>query len=120
MRRGEIAERAQDYDRAVVEYSRALKSNPDNTDARSGAASEPAADPYAWVDPGERWVKEPRNLAPALLQACRRQKDTAIELVDARGLDDVPAGLRGVRTGVNLHGSASRWAPHWQSLPETC
>jgi defect in organelle trafficking protein DotB len=25
-----------------------------------------AADPYAWVDPGERWVKEPRKLAPAL------------------------------------------------------
>ena len=28
--------------------------------------SEIAADPYAWVDPGERWVKEPRRLAPAL------------------------------------------------------
>ena len=27
---------------------------------------EAAADPYAWVDRGERWVKEPRNLAPAL------------------------------------------------------
>ena len=25
-----------------------------------------AVDPYAWVDLGERWVKEPRNLAPAL------------------------------------------------------
>jgi len=30
------------------------------------AEPEAAADPYAWVDPGERWVKEPRNLAPAL------------------------------------------------------
>jgi defect in organelle trafficking protein DotB len=32
------------------------------------AASEPemAPDPYAWVDSGDRWVKEPRRLAPAL------------------------------------------------------
>jgi hypothetical protein len=30
------------------------------------AEPKTAADPYAWVDPGERWVKEPRNLAPAL------------------------------------------------------
>ena len=35
--------------------SRALSADP-----------ETAADPYAWVDPGERWVKEPRKLAPAL------------------------------------------------------
>jgi defect in organelle trafficking protein DotB len=34
--------------------------------SRTSAGPEPAADPYAWVDPGERWVKEPRNLAPAL------------------------------------------------------
>jgi defect in organelle trafficking protein DotB len=31
-------------------------------------ASEPemAPDPYAWADAGDRWVKEPRRLAPAL------------------------------------------------------
>ncbi|MCW3048684.1 MAG: glycosyl transferase, family 9 [Solirubrobacterales bacterium] len=45
----------------------------------------------------------PASLAPlvALMGPVARR----IELVDARGLDDVPAGLRGVRTGVNLHGS---------------
>ena len=34
--------------------------------SRAPPNSEIAADPYAWVDPGERWVKEPRQLAPAL------------------------------------------------------
>ena len=33
------------------------------------AEPKTAVDPYAWVDPGERWVKEPRNLAPALVAA---------------------------------------------------
>jgi ADP-heptose:LPS heptosyltransferase len=45
----------------------------------------------------------PASLAPlvALMGPVARR----IELVDARGLDAVPAGLRGPRTGVNLHGS---------------
>ncbi|MFZ0600092.1 MAG: hypothetical protein WAN05_01730 [Roseiarcus sp.] len=30
------------------------------------ADPETTADPYAWVDHDERWVKEPRKLAPAL------------------------------------------------------
>ena len=34
MRAGQNAEQAQDYDRAVVEYTRALQENPDNRDAR--------------------------------------------------------------------------------------
>jgi general secretion pathway protein D len=34
MREGTRAEQAQDYDRAIVEYSKALKENPDNRDAR--------------------------------------------------------------------------------------
>jgi general secretion pathway protein D len=33
-REGEAAERRQDYDRAVIEYSKALKANPDDTKAR--------------------------------------------------------------------------------------
>jgi general secretion pathway protein D len=35
MRKGREAEQAQDYDRAVVQYTLALKENPDNVDARS-------------------------------------------------------------------------------------
>jgi general secretion pathway protein D len=35
MRKGRDAEQAQDYDRAVVQYTLALKENPDNVDARS-------------------------------------------------------------------------------------
>ena len=36
LRAGENAEAAQDYDRAVVEYTRALQDNPDNRSARQG------------------------------------------------------------------------------------
>jgi general secretion pathway protein D len=36
LRRGESAERAGDYDRAVVEYTRALRENPDNRGAQLG------------------------------------------------------------------------------------
>jgi general secretion pathway protein D len=36
LRAGKDAELAQDYDRAVVEYTRALQQNPDNRDARQG------------------------------------------------------------------------------------
>ena len=36
LRSGEHAELAQDYDRAVVEYTRALKENPDDRAARQG------------------------------------------------------------------------------------
>jgi general secretion pathway protein D len=34
MRAGQLAEQAQDYDRAVVEYTKVLKEHPDNKDAR--------------------------------------------------------------------------------------
>src|SRR5215470_7881060 len=36
MHRGMDAEFRQDYDRAVVEYTRAVRMNPDNADARQG------------------------------------------------------------------------------------
>jgi general secretion pathway protein D len=36
VRAGERAELAQDYDRAVIEYTRALQTDPDNPDARQG------------------------------------------------------------------------------------
>jgi general secretion pathway protein D len=36
VRAGQRAELAQDYDRAVIEYTRALQANPDNRDARQG------------------------------------------------------------------------------------
>jgi general secretion pathway protein D len=36
LRTGENAEAAQDYDRAIVEYTRALRDNPDNRSARQG------------------------------------------------------------------------------------
>jgi len=36
LRSGENAEAAQDYDRAIVEYTRALQANPDNRSARQG------------------------------------------------------------------------------------
>jgi general secretion pathway protein D len=36
VRSGERAELAQDYDRAVIEYTRALQADPDNRDARQG------------------------------------------------------------------------------------
>jgi general secretion pathway protein D len=50
LRTARRAEIQQDYDRAVVEYSRALTSDPDNTDARSGlerAKVRAALDHYA-------------------------------------------------------------------------
>src|SRR6187455_253157 len=34
LKAGQVAERNQDYDRAVVEYAKTLKENPDNRDAR--------------------------------------------------------------------------------------
>src|SRR5688500_20383723 len=34
MRAGQLAEQGQDYDRAVVEYTRVLKEHPDNREAR--------------------------------------------------------------------------------------
>ena len=34
MRKGREAEKAQDYDRAVAQYTQALKQKPDNADAR--------------------------------------------------------------------------------------
>src|SRR5688500_20136179 len=36
LRSGENAEAAQDYDRAIVEYTRVLKTEPENRDARQG------------------------------------------------------------------------------------
>ena len=42
-RTGEQAERRQDWDRAVLEYSRALKENPDAVDAARGLAPRPPA-----------------------------------------------------------------------------
>jgi general secretion pathway protein D len=50
LRTARSAEVQQDYDRAVIEYSRALKSDPDNTDARAGLArakARAAEDHYA-------------------------------------------------------------------------
>src|SRR5262245_49967477 len=50
LRNGRRAENRQDYDRAVVEYSTALKLDPDNVDARSGlqrARIRAAQDHYA-------------------------------------------------------------------------
>ena len=34
MRAGQLAEQGQDYDRAVVEYTKVLKEHPDNREAR--------------------------------------------------------------------------------------
>ena len=49
--------------RAAARSKRKMLDIPSRTPS---AGPETAADPYAWVDPGERWVKEPRKLAPAL------------------------------------------------------
>jgi predicted TPR repeat methyltransferase len=43
VRAGQRAELAQDYDRAVIEYTRALQANPDNRDARQGLDRSRAA-----------------------------------------------------------------------------
>jgi len=50
-RSGENAERLQDYDRAVLEYQRALQASPDNVDYRR-ALDEAAGDEVSDGDAG--------------------------------------------------------------------
>jgi len=74
VRAGERAELAQDFDRAVIEYTRALQSNPDNRDARQGlerARLRAAQDHY---------TRGRRHHAAGRLEEALVELQTAVEL----------------------------------------
>jgi general secretion pathway protein D len=74
VRAGERAELAQDYDRAVIEYTRALQTNPDNRDARLGLER---ARPRAAQD---HFTRGRRHHAAGRLEEALVELQTAVEL----------------------------------------
>ncbi len=59
MRAGQRAELSQDYDRAVVEYTRALQADPDNRDARQGLER---ARLFSWEETARRTATTPPTI----------------------------------------------------------
>src|SRR5204863_6702677 len=89
LRQGRDAERRQDYDHAVVEYTRAVRLNPNNIDARTAlerAKLRASQDHYA---------RGRRLAAAAKLDEALVEYETAIELNPTNG--DIEQELRATR-----------------------
>jgi general secretion pathway protein D len=88
-RLGERAERAHDYDRAVVEYTKALRANPDNRNARLA------------LDRARLRASEEHFFRGRRLAAEERYEDALVEFQLASELNpgsgDIQAGLRDAR-----------------------
>ena len=97
---GQRAERAQDYDRAVVEYTKAVRDKPDDRNAH-------LALDRARLRAGQEHFFRGRRFA-----AMERYEDALIELQVASELNptsgEVDAALRGVRVKVRAKLAASR------------
>jgi general secretion pathway protein D len=94
LRNGQRAERAEDFDRAVVEYTAALRANPDDMDARS------ALDRVKLRAAQEHFFRGRR------LAAAERYEDALVELQLASELNptsgDIDALLRDVRQKLRV------------------
>ncbi len=132
LREGTRAEQAQDYDRAVLEYNKALEADPDNRDARYAldrAKLRAAIDHFARgrrfiaagrldealielqlaaeLNPGDSAVAELLNDVRTQLRtkiAVAREGKTELETLIARARDLPPPGLD-LPEGVRLPGS---------------
>jgi general secretion pathway protein D len=100
LRAGETAERTQDYDRAVVEYTKALRKNPDNVTART------ALERVRLRAAQEHYTRGRR------LAAAERHEDAALEFQMASELNpsdsDVQEALRATRQKLRTKLAVSR------------
>jgi len=97
---GEHAERAQDYDRAVVEYTKAVREKPDDQNARLA------------LDRARLRAAEEHFFRGRRLSATERYEDALLELQVASELNpssgDIEAALRDTRLKVRAKLAASR------------
>lgn len=100
VRLGERAERAQDFDRAVVEYTKALRANPDNRGARLA------------LDRARLRASQEHYFRGRRLAAAERYEDALVEFQLASELNpaaaDVDAALRDTRVKVRTRLAVSR------------
>jgi general secretion pathway protein D len=100
MRAGQSAERAQDYDRAVVEYTKAVRLNPDSVEART------ALERVRFRAAQEHFLRGRR------LAAAERHEDAAIEFQIASELNptdsQVQAALRDTRQRLRARMAVAR------------
>ncbi len=100
VRRGRSAEQRQDYDRAVVEYSKAVHLNPDHTDARLGLER-------AKLRGAEYHFLRARRLsATGKLDAALVEYELASELNPTSG--DIDDELRATRNALRAKGAATQ------------
>src|SRR4029450_8149731 len=97
---GQRAERAQDYDRAVVEYTKAVRAKPDDRNA------------HLALDRARLRAAQEHFFRGRRLAATERYEDALIELQVASELNptaaDIDAALRDVRLKVRAKLAASR------------
>lgn len=97
---GERAERQQDYDRAVVEYTKALRANPDDHEARQS------------LDRARLRAAEQHYFRGRRLAASERYEDALVEYQIASELNptsgDIDAALRDTRLKVRTRLAVSR------------
>ena len=97
---GEVAERAQDYDRAVVEYTKAARANPDDRNARLA------------LDRARLRAAEQHYFRGRRLSASERYEDALVEYQLASELNptsgDIDAALRDTRLKLRTRLAVSR------------
>ena len=97
---GQNAERAQDYDRAVVEYTKAVRANPEDRTAKLA------------LDRARLRASQEHYFRGRRLTATERYEDALIEFQVASELNptsaDIEAALRDTRQKVRVHLAASR------------
>jgi general secretion pathway protein D len=100
LRAGQQAETLQDYDRAVVEYTKILQKNPDSRDARQGLDRATARAVQAHTARGRR------------MEATGRLEEAEVEFQFALELnptsDEIAEALRGVRAQLRTKIAVSR------------
>ncbi len=96
---GQTAERSQDYDRAVVEYTKAVRANPDDRNAKLA------------LDRARLRASQEHYFRGRRLSATERHEEALIEFQVASELNpgsaDVEAALRDTRQKVRAHLAAS-------------
>ena len=102
LRSGENAEAARDYDRAVVEYTRALQANPDNRSARQGLERSTLRSAQEHYTRGRRFHVSGRlneALVELQLAAELNPNDATVQQLLDTVRADVRAGVAAARDG---------------------
>lgn len=100
LRSGQQAETFQDYDRAVIEYTKALQKHPDSRDARQGLARAKARAAQEHTARGRRFQ------ATGRLEQAAAEFQLALEL--SPDSDEIDEALRTVRTQLRTKIAISR------------